>query len=99
MCMCLCLYVYNVFICVYVHVCVCMYVYVCVFVWPLSRHTDSDRWQLIVLLLMLLCCGIYKSFDFTESYFTIHSFFAPKIADMIKGFFTTNFVNKILKFS
>ena len=38
-----------------------------------------NAWQLIVLL----CCGIYKRFDITESYFTIHSFFAPKIADTI----------------
>ena len=40
----------------------------------------SDAWQLIVLLLTLLCSGIYKCFDFNESYF---SFFVPKIADAI----------------
>ena len=57
--------------------------------WEGSRHQVtiyfqrliSNAWQLIVLLLMLLCCRIYKRFDFTESYCTIHSFFAPKIAD------------------
>ena len=43
----------------------------------------SDAWQLIALLLALLCCRIYKRFDFIKSYFTIHSFFAPKNADTI----------------
>ena len=38
---------------------------------------------MIALLLTLLCCGIYKHFDFNESYFTIQLFFAPKIADAI----------------
>ena len=38
---------------------------------------------LLALLLVLLCSGIYKRFDFNESYFTIHSFFAPIIADAI----------------
>ena len=45
----------------------------------------SNAWQLIALLLALLLAllCIYKRFDFTQSYFTIHSFFAPKIADTI----------------
>ena len=52
---------------------------------PSSRHICisgpiSDAWQLIVLLLALLCSGIYECFDFNESYFP---FFAPKIADTI----------------
>ena len=38
----------------------------------------SVAWQLIALLLMLLCSGIYECFDFT-----FHSFFAPKIANAI----------------
>ena len=46
---------------------------------PYLQRPISDAWQLIALL----CCGIYKRFDFTESYFTIHSYFAAKIADMI----------------
>ena len=46
-----------------------------------GRWISDSAWQLIALLLALLCCGIYKRFDFTESYFTIHSFFVPKIAD------------------
>ena len=57
---------------------------------PLSHHIFiyfqrliSDAWQLIMLLFALFCCGIYKRFDFNESYFTIHSFFAPKVADGI----------------
>ena len=40
----------------------------------------SDAWQLIALLLALLCSGIYERLDFNESYFP---FFAPKIADAI----------------
>ena len=44
------------------------------------------------MLLVLLCYGIYKRFDFTESYFTIHSFFTPKIADA-----TILYAHKVLK--
>ena len=36
----------------------------------------SDAWQLIALLLTLLCSGIYERFDFNESYFP---FFVPKL--------------------
>ena len=54
--------------------------------------TDSNTWQLIVLLLALLCDGIYKRFDFNESYFTIHSFFVPEIADAF-----ILYVHKVLK--
>ena len=39
-----------------------------------------EAWQLIALLLTLLCSGIYERFDFNELYF---AFFAPKIADTI----------------
>ena len=39
-----------------------------------------EAWQLIVLLLTLLCSGIYWRFDFNEPYFP---FFAPEIADAI----------------
>ena len=50
---------------------------------PYISGPISNAWQLIALLLALLCCGIYKCFDFNETYFTIHSFFAPKTADTI----------------
>ena len=40
----------------------------------------SVAWQLIALLLVLLCSEIYKRFDFNEFYFP---FFAPKITDAI----------------
>ena len=40
----------------------------------------SDAWQLIALLLTLLCSGIYERFGFNESYFP---FFVPEIADAI----------------
>ena len=40
----------------------------------------TEAWQLIVLLLTLLCSGIYERFDFNEPYFP---FFVPKIADTI----------------
>ena len=46
---------------------------------PYISRPISNAWQLIALL----CCGIYKRFDFNESYFTFHSFFVPKIADVI----------------
>ena len=64
--------------------------YVKAFLWACSivamlyiNARSASRRQLIVLLLTLLCCGIYRRFNFTESYFTIHSLFAPKIADTI----------------
>ena len=40
----------------------------------------SEAWQLIALLLTLLCSGIYEHFGFNESYFP---FFVPEIADAI----------------
>ena len=46
---------------------------------PYISGPISNAWQLIALL----CCGIYKYYDFNESYFTIHSFFAHTIADAI----------------
>ena len=52
----------------------------------------SNAWQLIALLLALLCSRIYKRFDFTESYFTIHSFFTPKNSDTI-----ISYARKVLK--
>ena len=59
---------------------------------PYIFRPISDAWQLIVLLLTLLCCGIYKCFDFNESYLTIHSFFGPKIVDAI-----IHYAHKVLK--
>ena len=47
---------------------------------PYISGPISDAWQLIVLLLTLLCSEIYECFDFNEPYFP---FFAPKIADAI----------------
>jgi len=47
---------------------------------PYISGLISDAWQLIALLLTLLCSGIYERFGFNESYFP---FFVPEIADAI----------------
>ena len=46
-----------------------------------SLYISGPISSVIVLLLALLCCRILL--DFNVSYFTIHSFFPPKIADVI----------------